>query len=183
MDLLVNYGIRASSLAPSFGTYELLYEETVAHNKTQIDITGLNIGKDDTLRLVYTFVAADTTTRNYSIRVNDITSNYTRQALAGSGSSIVAVRSSDSVIAIARSNIRAQGFVDIKVSNNDRFVCQSQYVLELGGDPAPAAYNENYNIVNTGTVTSITKLSIVANVANQIAVGSKIALYKVTEAA
>ena len=54
-------------------TYELLYSETVATAKTQIDITGLSISKDDTLRLVYTFVGNSTTIRNAYISANTAT--------------------------------------------------------------------------------------------------------------
>jgi hypothetical protein len=55
-----------------------LFSTTVATATTEIDITGLSIGKDDTLRLVYTFVGECTaiqtqiypneltTTTNYS---------------------------------------------------------------------------------------------------------------------
>ena len=176
MDLLVNYGIRASSLAPSFGTYELLYEETVAHNKTQIDITGLNIGKDDGLRLVYTAVG----TNNFRIYPNDqsTTTNYWFQYLLGDGSSLFAGRINEPRLAQPGDGFRSLGFVDIKVSNNDRFVAKSQFVQTRSG--ATDLSQWNFNIVGTQSISSITKLSIVSTNTNGIASGSRIALYRIS---
>ena len=162
--------------------YELLYSETVATAKTQIDITGLSIGKDDGLRLVYTFVGDSTDANNVAIQVNDITANYTTQLLGGQSTTLVASRDSVSNIFFGRSNQKTAGIADIKVSNNDRFVCQSQF-METMGSGSSAIRHFNHNIVNTGTVSSITKLSLISSRTNGIAVGSKIALYKVTEAA
>jgi hypothetical protein len=161
--------------------YELLYDSDVSATLplTQIDITGLSIGKNDELRLVYIFVG-DTTTAPaiYQLRANDITSNYTNQLLFGDSTSIGAVRSSDATFAQARSNRKISGFADIKVSNNDRFVTQSQFV-EVIGSQASSISNINYNIVNTGTVTSITKLTVISDRTDGIATGSRIRLYKV----
>jgi hypothetical protein len=55
-------------------------------------------------------------------------------------------------------------------------VAQSQ---ELRRIAKTDVFQENYNIVGTETVTSITSLSIVANQTNGIAAGSRIRLYKV----
>jgi len=160
--------------------FELLYDSNVSATlpATQIDITGLSIGKNDELRMVYTFVGDSTTTSNISLRANDITSNYTRQLLLGEGSSISASRVSDSRFVSARSTNKSAGVVDIKVSNNDRFVFQSGFIFSHG-----ALSNEitqaNENVVNTGTVTSITKLTVISDRTNGIASGSRIRLYKV----
>jgi hypothetical protein len=167
-------------IIPSF---ELLYDSLTAANgsnavpATQLDITGLSIGKNDELRLVYTLIGDDATSfSEYGVNVNDITSNYTVQQLRGAGTSIVAERVSRNFFSFARSVNRVSGFIDIKVSNNDRFVVQSQFILNIGSS---SVENWNINVVNTGTVTSITKLSIVANRTNGIAAGSRIRLYKV----
>ena len=162
--------------------YELLYEETVATNKTQIDITGLNIGKDDGLQLVYTFVGDSTSTSRISIQVNNITSNYTVQRLSAGSSFTAAARISSAEIAYAESNSKASGFADVKVSNNDRYVVQSRFSKSIGANASNLDYY-NFNGINTGTVTSITSLKVLSDRTNGIAVGSKIALYKVTEAA
>jgi hypothetical protein len=167
-------------IIPSF---ELLFDsdDEVTLPQTQIDITGLSIGKNDELRMVYTFKGDALDTVGYSlneIRVNDITSNYHTQILRGNGSFVFASRVTDSIFAFASSNFKSQGFIDIKVSNNDRFVAQSQFLLNIGSESNDLR-NRNYNIVNTDTVTSITKLSIVSDRTNGIAAGSRIRLYKV----
>lgn len=164
--------------------YELLYEETVATAKTQIDITGLNIGKDDGLRLVYTMVGESGTNSIYSLFPNDLTttSNYWMQEFVGLGNTLFAGRYNTGWFGYATDTEPIAGFADIKVSNNDRFVYQSQKVQRIGA-ASTTIHNTNLNVVGTQTVSSITKLSLVSNRTNGIAVGSKIALYKVTEAA
>jgi hypothetical protein len=162
--------------------FELLYDSTgtVTLPQTQIDITGLSIGKNDELRMVYTLVG-DTTTAGaiYEIRTNDITSNYHYQFLGGDGTSISAERFSNSRFATARSDLKTAGLADIKVSENSRFVFQSQTINRGIGAGSTSISNQNYNIVNTGTVTSITKLTIFCDRTNGIAAGSRIRLYKV----
>ena len=170
---------------PSIPAYELLFDSDVSVTlpETEIDITGLSIGKDDGLRLVYTFVGDSSSTfALYDLQVNNLTSNYHTQELTGSGTSITASRVTDSRFATARSNIKTSGFADIKISNNDRFVAQSQFSRGLGA-LSENIENRNNNIVNTGTVTSITSLKVVSNRTDGIATGSRIQLYKVTEAA
>ena len=161
--------------------YELIADINVATNTTQIDFDNLNITKDDELRLVYTLVGdVTTTTAFYSLIANDITSNYHFQRLNSSVTSINAARQNNSFFSVARSNRKTSGFADVKVSNNDRFVVQSQFVHQIGGE-ASIIQNANYNVVNTSTVTSITKLSIVSDRTNGIAVGSRLQLYKVVK--
>jgi hypothetical protein len=161
--------------------FELLFDTTgtVTFPQTSFDITGLSVGKNDELRLVYALIGDDSSTAGvYSIRANDITSNYHSQRLSGSGSTISAARTTDDRFATARSNRKTTGFADIKVSENSQFVAQSQNAFGVGADSANIE-NINHNIVNTDTVTSITKLTILCDRTNGIASGSRIRLYKV----
>jgi hypothetical protein len=161
--------------------FELLFDSTgtVTFPQTSFDITGLSIGKNDELRMVYTLVG-DTTaaTAGYDIRVNDITSNYHNQILQADSTFINVVRATIPQIAFARSDRKVSGFADIKVSNNDRFVVQSQLMNRMGSESS-SLVKSNRNIVNTGTVTSITKLTVISDRTNGIASGSRIRLYKV----
>jgi hypothetical protein len=161
--------------------FELLFDSTgtVTFPQTSFDITGLSVGKNDELRMVYTFVGDTTTTSAlYQLRVNNITSNYTSQELGGAGTSIFAARVSDARMAAAQSNQKSSGFADIKVSENSRFVFQSQWSYDIGSGSS-SIVQVNYNVINTDTVTSITSLSIVSSRTNGIAAGSRIRLYKV----
>jgi hypothetical protein len=163
--------------------FELLYDSNVSATLplTQIDITGLSISKDDELRLVFNFIGDTTITSLYQLFPNSQTtvSNYHLQELGAFASTAFAARANTNRIANARSNERVQGFVDIKVSNNDIFVAQSQYIQFIGSESA-SIQNRNENLVGSGfTLTSITSLSIVATRTNGIATGSRIRLYKV----
>jgi hypothetical protein len=165
--------------------FELLYDSLTADNgnpitlpATQLDITGLSIGKNDELRMVFTLVANTSTVLTYELRVNDITSNYHRQQLLGQDTTVSAVRVTNSTFTVATDIEKSSGFVDIKVSNNDRFVAFAYFVYPLGS-LSNNILNASRTIVNTGTVTSITKLSILASATNGIAAGSRFRLYKV----
>jgi hypothetical protein len=165
-------------------TFELLFDSTgtVTLPQTQIDITGLSIGKNDELRLVYTLVGASGTGIDVRLYANDNTtnSNYTSQTLVGNGTSISAFRESNPYLMIgADSTNKLGGFADIKVSDNDRLVYQSQHIRTIGSSSS-SLRQYNINGVSSGfTLTNITKLSIVGSSANQIAAGSRIRLYKV----
>ena len=164
-----------------FGAYELIADVNVTANTTQIDFDNLNITKDDELRLVYTFVGDSSTSNSlYSIRYNNVSSNYTRQSMESSfdGSLINASRGTNSFISFGRSTRKSSGFSDIKVSNNDRFVSQSNNSFFIGAESSNIIQTHG-NIINTSTVSSITKLSVVSNRTNGIAVGSRLQLYKV----
>jgi hypothetical protein len=163
--------------------FVLLYDSTgtVTLPQTQIDITGLSIGKNDELRMVYTFVGDSTDNSLIRLFANDnnTLTDYHRQEITGSGTSLSAARANETRFAFARSNQKSSGIVDIKVSNNDRFVYQSQYIAFTGSNSS-SIENRNENNVGTNfTLTSITKLSIVSSRTNGIASGSRIRLYKV----
>jgi hypothetical protein len=163
--------------------FELLYDSTgtVTLPQTQIDITGLSIGKNDELRLVYTFVGDTTTTANYALFVNDnnTATNYDKEFLDGNGSTLEAGARNNADFAFAQSTRKAAGFLDIKVSENSKYVAQTYIAARIGADAANITQAAQ-NIVGTGfTLTSITKLSIVSSRTNGIASGSRIRLYKV----
>ena len=162
--------------------YELIADVDVTTATTQIDFDNLNITKDDELRLVYTFEGDSTTESIIRMFPNNLTTNtnYHIQFLYGNGSSIIALKQNDNRITQARSNQKASGFADIKVSNNDRFVFQSQHSDHIGSNSSDIR-NFNINGVGTQTVTSITKLSVISGRTNGIAVGSRLQLYKVNK--
>ena len=173
--------VRRGFIESPSGRYELIADVNVTSNTTQIDFDNLNVTKEDELRLVYTLVGIGTSGFvEYFLRANDISNNYVRQQLFGNGTSLVRNRSNDNRTVVANANERSSGFIDIKISNNNRFVYQSQWVWKIGVQ-SNGLYNVNYNIINTSTITNITKLSVVASTANGIAVGSRLQLYKVVK--
>ena len=163
--------------------YELIADVNVTTTTTQIDFDNLNITKDDELRLVYTFTNALGSDSDIRIFINNNTtqSNYYYQTLQGIESGITVGRFNNSALVLfMRSNRREQGFADIKISNNDRFVMQSQFVRQLGSNSNDVE-NWNLNTIGTSSVTSITKISIVGTQTNSIGVGTKLTLYKVVK--
>ena len=164
--------------------FELLFDSTgtVTFPQTQVNITGLNIGKNDELRMVYTFVGDDTSQNSdTSIFVNNQTtaSNYHRQLLLGNGTSLGDNRYNNAQIIFARSNSKCCGFTDIKISNNDKFVLQDHHTRFIGSN-ASGLMSFTTNVVGSGfTLTSITQLTVSSVRTNGIAAGSRIRLYKV----
>ena len=158
--------------------YELIADVNVTANTTQIDFDNLNITKDDELRLVYTMIGNTTSPTTYQTIFNDVNSNYTRQQLFGDNTIISSSRNSTAQFVVARSNAKSNGFSDIKISNNNRFVFQSQFSYFIGAQSS-SILNVNWNVANTSTVTIITKLSIVSSNSGGIASGSRLTLYKV----
>jgi hypothetical protein len=173
-------------------TFELLFDSLTADDgdpialpQTQIDITGLSIGKNDELRLVCTSKLDNTSANTdiyWNLQVNDITSGYTSQHIFGAGSSLGAERTSTSRILITRFQTivrKSQNIVNIKVSNNDRFVYQAAGPnYGIGAEASNLQYRA-WNGVNSNTVSTITKLSVLADSSNGIGPGSRIRLYKV----
>jgi hypothetical protein len=165
--------------------FTLLYDSNVSATLplTQIDITGLNITKDDELKIVFTLVGDSSSASTLcSLFVNDITTNYARQQLSGISTTISAARDTVNLWAAASSIGKNMNISTIKISNNDKFVVQSNNTSSVGSQSSSIGQIIR-NIVNTGTITSITKLSIVSDRTNGIASGSRIRLYKVNTGA
>jgi len=160
--------------------FELLFDSTgtVTFPQTSFDITGLSIGKNDELRMVYTFVQGSGSTSLYGVYPNDLTTTtqYYSQNLQGGGTTINAERANAN--RFTQGPAKVSGEAMIKVSNNDRFVVQSNTVYSIGSGSS-SIFNTNWNIVGIQTVTSITKLSIIATQTNGVGAGSRIRLYKV----
>ena len=161
-------------------TYELIADVEVTSNTTQIDFDNLNITKDDELRLVWTLLETSTTLSRYSMFVNDISNNYYSQRLQGVGSSLNAARFLNSIFSFGRNDVTSNGYADIKISNNDRFVSQVHDTVIIGSFSSNIE-NSNYNIINTSTITNINKLTIESNEINGIDAGSRLQLYKVNK--
>ena len=170
----------ATPLPPA---YELLFDSVAAgvtYPIQQIDITGLNITKDDTLRLVFTALSNHTSDIRFELYINDnfTVNNYWTQYLNANGSSVFAGTNNISNFFQARNSTGPGiGFADIKVSNNNRGIFQSHFIYPHASN----VYQRNHNGVTTFDVTSITKLSIKAQDTSwRFVTGSKLQLYKVT---
>jgi len=160
--------------------FELLFDSVTAgvtYPTTDIDITGLSIGKNDELILTSTLETDDG--HGFLLYVNgDVTNgNYTYQSLRGVGSTIDAGRANFPYFTLGR-NGGTVTQTNIKVSNNDRYVFQSNSSMRIGGDSS-SIENLNINVAGSQTVTSITSLKIRAGATNKIFTNSRFRLYKV----
>lgn len=164
------------SISPA---YELIGDVTVEGTaKTQVDFTGLNIGKDDELLLVSTIIKPITTATSFSIYINgNVTNtNYYQQYMGVSSTSISAGRINSSGMTFIGS-VAATNFVlsKIKVTNSGYVVWMDEENRTIGG----SSLNANSNCVaSTFTVSTITTLSVKASVTNAIGTGSRFQLYK-----
>jgi hypothetical protein len=160
-------------------TFELLGTVTISTATNEVNFINLNITKDDNLQLVSTAVG-DVTGDNSQgfLYVNNNTtgSNYTGQELQGEAGVISAARYTNPFFVVARSNQPGQSLVNIKISNNDRFVYQAMQLRNIG-DTGNLAEHFSTNVVGNFTVSSITSINIRGS--RNFTAGTKFTLYKV----
>lgn len=162
------------SISPA---YELIGDVTVGTAKTQVDFTGLNIGKDDELLLVGDWVNGISSTNylNLFFNSNNTPSNYYRQTFVAWDDATVCARSALALITQAVASSKSQFVCSTKLANSGYSVWQSSSVRAYGGD-SPVL--ENDFGTSTFTTSSVTSLSIVSSVTNAIGIGSRFQLYK-----
>jgi hypothetical protein len=166
-------------------SFELLFDSLTADDgdpitlpATQLDITGLSIGKNDELLCVMTIVSNDNHGLSVFANNNTTPSNYTLQDFGGNGTTIGGERRNFAWISFL-ANGKTQIMTNIKVSNNDRYVLQSSNSRLIGSNSSSITQG-HHNVVSTGfTLTNITSLQINSTGTNSILAGSRIRLYKV----
>ena len=158
--------------------YILLADIIVDTATTTIDITGLDIGKDDELMLVcdinntsvdgvlcYVYANANYTNTNYySQRIT--ANNTTTSANRDNHSAFMEVTNGSKVFSVSR----------IKLTNNGFFVSQSNMNRDYGVSGLQLI--DRY-LTSTFTLSSITSLRIATSSTNAIGVGSRFQLYKI----
>lgn len=165
------------SISPA---YELIGDVTVASNTTQVDFTGLNIGKDDELLLVTTSINPDPVQGSYTrLFFNDnlIASNYYVQNLRAYTTTIAGskVNAPDGIY--TEYSRRSSAFTKIKLTNSGYIVYQSESTIMDGSLP-PQPQIWDMHGTSTFTATTITKISLINTISNNIAAGSRFQLYK-----
>ena len=159
--------------------YELLADITVELAPvTNVDITGLNIGKGDEVVLVSSLnnVIANTLEARLFINGNTTVSNYYVQRIYAMSTTVGAGRLNSST-AIINDNIDTTlAITKIKLANGGFFVCQSQNSRKIG---TGSLLLDDWYVTSTFTVTSITSLRIASSLTNAIGIGSRFQLYKI----
>lgn len=156
--------------------YVLLADVTVGTATTNLDINGLNIGKDEEIVLVSDVKNIGT---NNIIRLfcngNNTATNYYNQYITANNTTISANRSNDAWFMFDSSGL-FNFFQSIKLTNNGYFVYQSKGSNFYGGSSIRVS---DVYTTSTFTATSITSLRISGSVTNGIDAGSRFQLYKV----
>lgn len=145
---------------------------------TQVDISGLNIGKGEEYVLVFEIVNPTASVPSFRLfaNANYTDTNYYAQTLQVDNATIGASRVNIASLGYAQPNNKLFGMAKIKLTNNGYFVFQVDGNYDVG---LSTFYLATRNTTSTFTMTSITSLRIFSIVASSIGIGSRFQLYKV----
>jgi len=159
------------------GAWTEIVDFTFTADETSRAFTGLNITKDDFIKVVVTQVNGASDAANVALFPNSNTtsSNFTRQILNGSGSNVTAFRSNDNRIARADLNKAGYSVAYVKISENNKF----NYFSLLTDDIGSSIVNLfEYCTEVTGTTTTLTSLTFTASETDGLGDGSRIQIYR-----
>lgn len=157
--------------------YELLADITVGTATTQVDITGLNIGKGDEIVLVSDITNAfgvDSSVVMY-VNSNYTNTNYYCQELNASATSVTSGRYNVPYFGSVFTSKSTTYITNIKLTNSGYFVFQSNVGVSYGTSSIYIATNY---VTSNFTATSITSLAVKSLNTNVIGAGSRFQLYK-----
>lgn len=159
--------------------YQKLADITVSSATTNVDITGLNIGKDEEIVLVCDINSVNSDHEMYlTVNGNNTITNYWHQRMYGAGATVGGARANTPLF-IGLLNGK-KGFVNskIKLTNNGYFVFQSSTIRDY---TTIEPFIQEYYGTSTFTMTSITSLRIASSGANGLGTGSRFQLYRVAK--
>jgi hypothetical protein len=158
------------------GAWTEIVDFTFTANETSRSFTGLNITKDDFIKVVATFVNG--VSANNEIRIlpnNSIDSNFTTQRLLGDGTSVIATRDNLSRLAIVQNGETCNVTSYLKLSENDRFNFFSNYNRRQDSITNVFTYGTSSGATFTSGITSLTFTNTQNN---GIGTGSRIQIYR-----
>jgi hypothetical protein len=166
------------------GAWTEIVDFTFTANETSRAFTGLNITKDDFIKVTISLTEATNTTQGYFIFPNtaagvsgfDTISNYHRQFIRGEGSTVSAIRTNDAAIGVTQGNTTNYFTVYCKISENGKWNSFSNNFLRLDSSLRTAfEYTTSSNLTFNDPITS---LKLQANETNGIGTGSRIQIYR-----
>jgi len=163
--------------------YELQADVTVSSATSQVDITGLSIGKDDELLLVLNIVNGTSGTSGYALYVNEnnTATNYYNQYISASNTSVSAsLQNNGQFCTVVGISEQLLAMINIKITDSGYVACQSKGTSGLV--TTSGVFFMDTNTISTFTVSSITQFSIVGGT-NQIGAGTRFQLYRIGSAA
>jgi hypothetical protein len=165
------------------GAWTEIVDFTFTANETSRAFTGLNITKDDFIKVVLTATHGLQTT-DYSLFPNtaagvsgfDTNSNYHEQTLIGAGSSIFAGRSALNRISVVGNTATGTSITYLKLSENGKYNSFTNYtVTHDSGIQTIFDYTTSSNLTFNDPITSLT---LTASRTDGIGTGSRIQIYR-----
>jgi hypothetical protein len=160
------------------GAWEEIVDYTVPSNTSRVDFTGLNITKNDFIKLVATRTNNGPNQPTDVIQVNDNTSsNYHRQILQAFESSLFPARTADVGLNLSGSipNGTGSSFSYLKISENNKV----NMFTNIFYDNGPTLSVQKIYTTTTFDASPITKLSwFQASGPDPIGAGSRIQIYR-----
>lgn len=161
------------------GAWTEIVDYTVPSNTTSVVLNDFGtITKDDFIKVVATFVNGTGSSCIYRLYPNNQTTDtdYSRQLLAGSGTTITAVRGNINLLGFALGSGTSSSLAYVKLSENDKFNMFANH-----NDAISSSVVNGFTYTTTPTLTftsGITSLTLSASVTNGIGTGSRIQIYR-----
>jgi len=156
--------------------YTLVADTIVGTATTTVDLTGLNITKDDDYMLVSDIYATNISDVKMYFNANYTVTNYYNQEMYASSTTVGGSRGNFPQFSyLGGISYKTQSFTNIKLTNNGYVVYQSKTVQNYGGSSVVV---DNYAGTSTFTATSITSIRVLCS--QNMASGSRFQLYKRT---
>lgn len=158
--------------------YQKLADITVSGSAvTQVDISGLNIGKGEEITLVCDISHSSSGGVGLLVNTNYTQTNYYTQDCGANSTTVSRSRSNKSMFVYGvNSSSKTLSIIKIKLTNNGYIVYQSESIREYVGTSVALT---NFYTTTTFTITSLTSIRILSETSNQIGIGSRFQLYKV----
>ena len=163
-----------------FQLYKLVAEKvadiTVSTATTTVSISGLNIDKTGEYMLVSDFSVPNNTFDITLFANNNVTNtNYYSQLLTANSTTVSSARYNVPYLGTVNTTFKCFYYINIKLTNSGYFTYQSRGNHNYASTTLQI---ENFYGASTFTSTSITSLTITAQVASAINIGSRFQLYK-----
>lgn len=169
-------GDKDATLATTAYANSLLVEyEVTGSAVTSINFTGLDINTHKSYRIEVEAKNATATPTIVSMFVNNdtVATNYYCQYLVAGGTAVAGARANSANIFTKEASAKTN------VIGNVSLVDGYMYSIFNSAKRDPSSIEiQNYSMAKTATVTNITQLTFTSSVANSIAVGSRIRIYR-----
>jgi hypothetical protein len=160
------------------GAWTEIVDFTFTANETSRSFTGLSIGKNDFIKVVFTSTNPQTQDNAISLLANSSSSsNYHTQSLGGSGTSVFASRTNTNFIGETEKNSTTSSYIGfLKLSENDRL---NLFFQSNKRNTSDIITEFNYITSSGATFSSgITSLTFTGNRTDGLGTGSRIQIYR-----